>query len=345
MKIAIIGLEQAGKKTLFSLLTGQEVSEHRRPGEVIEGRALVKDSRVDLLSKMYHPEKTIYAATDVILCPDITKGQGDYSWLNETKNSDLICVVVRDFQSAEVYHPDGSVNALRDVDNTLVEFILADLDLVEKRIERIEKDKIKKKADRKSLLEIEVVKKCREVLEANKPLVSLNLNAEEMEAVEHLSFVTLKPILWCHNVDEDKVAAASENEDCFKMSAKIEKEILAMDTPEERQEYLDALGINDLGVNRLNRAAYDRLGLMSFYTVGEDEVRAWTIKKGTLAPVAGGKIHTDIGRGFVRVEVMKYDDLMAVGNEQKLKAAGKVSVKGKDYIIEDGDICHFLFNV
>ena len=173
---------------------------------------------------------------------------------------------------------------------------------------------------------------------------TLTLSAEEIASVKSLNFLTLKPILWCFNVDEDKMTE-DDKENIFRVSALIEKEIMAIENLDERSAFLNDLGISESGVSRLNSAAYDLLGLMSFYTMGEDEARAWTIKKGTLAPAAGGKIHTDIERGFIRVEVIKYDDLIAEGSEQAVKAAGKSLLKGKDYLLEDGDICNFRFNV
>jgi len=175
---------------------------------------------------------------------------------------------------------------------------------------------------------------------------TLDLSGEELEAIRSLNLVTLMPILRIFNVDEDRVASAvPAGENVFVVSAQIEKEIMGMEDQAEREEYLKEMGLESSGLDRLNAAAYDALGLMSFYTMGKDEVRAWTIRKGTAAPAAGGKIHSDIERGFIRVEVIKYDDLVAAGSEAAVKAQGKALLKGKDYIMEDGDICHFRFNV
>ncbi len=172
------------------------------------------------------------------------------------------------------------------------------------------------------------------------------MNGEELSAICSLNLVTLMPVLWIYNVDEDRVAgSAGEGGDVFLISALIEKEIMGIEDPTERDEYLKALDLDTSGLDRLNAAAYDALGLMSFYTMGKDEVRAWTIRKGTPAPAAGGKIHSDIERGFIRVEVIKYDDLVVAGSEAAAKSQGKAHLKGKDYIMEDGDICHFRFNV
>jgi len=172
------------------------------------------------------------------------------------------------------------------------------------------------------------------------------LSVEELSAICSLNLVTLMPVLWIYNVDEDRVAGSrGEGGDVFLISALIEKEIMGIEDPVERDEYLKALNLDSSGLDRLNSAAYDALGLMSFYTMGKDEVRAWTIRKGTPAPAAGGKIHSDIERGFIRVEVIKYDDLVAAGSEAAAKSQGKAHLKGKDYVMEDGDICHFRFNV
>ncbi len=346
MKIAILGLPQTGKRTLFSLLTGREAPEFRKAGEVIEGIAPVVDPRVDKLDEIEKPEKKVYANTEFLLCSDISPGSRDYSWLQEARNSELVCMVVREFSSEDVYHEDGSVDAARDRENLKAELLLADLDLVEKRIERIEKDLKRVKPTQAQLTEQKTVIRCREVLEDSKLLNTMEFAADEFASIKSLNFITLKPILWCFNVDEDKIEQkSSEEKNSFRVSALIEKEISSIDDDDEKKEYMQELGFSDSGINRLTATVYDLMGLMSFYTTGKDEVRAWTIPKGTLAAAAGGKIHSDIERGFIRVEIMKYDDLISLGSEQAVKAQGKALKKGKDYTIEDGDICHFLFNV
>ncbi|MBF0359482.1 MAG: redox-regulated ATPase YchF [Oligoflexia bacterium] len=349
MKVAILGLSQAGKKTLFELLTSREVSANKRAGEVIAGKATVWDKRVDEISKIAKPAKITYAQTDISLCSDIDNsagsGKGVSTWILEAKTADLLCVVVRDFASEDVYHPAGSVNADRDKENLEAELIFADLDLVEKRLDRIEKDKKKIKMTATQSLEETTILKFKKTLEDNKKLSTLTITPEEEAAISSLNFLTIKPIIWCYNVDENKLRGHSQTDDIFLVSAQIEKEILAIEDLQERAEYLKDLNITSLGSDRLNIAAYDLLGLMSFYTMGKDEVRAWTIRKGTSAPKAAGKIHSDIERGFIRVEVIKYDDLITCGSEQKVRTLGKFMVKGQDYIIEDGDICNFLFNV
>jgi len=260
------------------------------------------------------------------------------------KLSDLLCILIRDFSSEEVYHPSGSINAERDRNNIETELLIADLSLIEKRFERIAKDRKRSKPTYVQLLEESTIRKFQTTLEDNLFLNSLELNVEEYASVSSLNFLTLKPILWCLNVDEDKLVK-DDDDNVFRVSALIEKEIASISEPGERSAFLNDLDLSETGINRLNSIAYDMLGLMSFYTMGEDEARAWTIKKNTLAPVAGGKIHTDIERGFIRVEVIKFDDLLAAGSEKAVKALGKALLKGKEYIIEDGDICNFRFNV
>lgn len=343
MKIALLGLPQSGKRTLFSLLTGRETITGQLT-EPIEGIAPVRDPRVDKISEIEIPEKITYAETGINLCPDIDPGSGSNTWFAPAKISDLLCVLIRDFTSEEVYHPSGSVNAERDRNSIEAELVIGDLSLIEKRLERIEKDRKKSKPTHAQLLEESTIKKFQTTLEDETFLNALELSEEEYTSVNSLNFLTLKPILWCLNVDDDKVAEDIDD-DAFRVSALIEKEIAGISEPSERSAFLNDLGLSESGVNRLNSMAYDLLGLMSFYTMGEDETRAWTIKKNTLAPVAGGKIHTDIERGFIRVEVIKFDDLLEAGSEKAVKASGKALLKGKDYIIEDGDICNFRFNV
>jgi GTP-binding protein YchF len=345
MKIALLGLPQSGKKTLFTLLTGREVPEHINEGESLEGVALIRDPRVDVLTEIAKPDKTKYAENKVVLCPDMAEGAGKREWLDAARRCDLLCLVVRDFASESVYHPCGSVDAARDRRALQTELLLADLELIEKRLERLAKEKKGGKTPAQAREE-DVLMKCRDAVENERGINTLGLNEEEMDAIRSLNLVTLMPILFISNVDEDRVGSSEgAEENLFLISALIEKEIMEMDDPAERDEYLKSIGLQSSGLDRLNAAAYDALGLMSFYTMGKDEVRAWTIRKGTPAPSAGGKIHSDIERGFIRVEVIKYDDLTAAGSEAAAKAQGKAHLKGKDYIMEDGDICHFRFNV
>ncbi len=343
MRIGLLGLEQAGKKTLFRLLTGRRAEGRQRPGEALEGVARIHDPRVDVLAGICKPERTVYAENHFVLCPDVTLGSGKREWLEAARRCDLLCLVVRAFDSAEVYHPAGSVEPARDRDTLQTELVFADVELVDKRQEKLSKE-MKGGRTAAQLAEKAVLDKLAAVLDGGATAASAGLTAEDREAVRHLGLVTLLPALWAHNVSEGE-AGRDPGAGALAVSALIEQEIAEIEDPAERKEYLDAMGFEGSGLDRMNAAAYDALGLMSFYTIGPDEVRAWTIRKGSLAPQAGGKVHSDIERGFIRVEVIKYDDLVAAGSEKAAKDRGKMAVKGRDYVLEDGDICHFLFNV
>jgi ribosome-binding ATPase len=345
MRVGLLGFSQSGKRTLFSLLTGHAASRLRQEDGVVEGIAAVRDSRVDTLAKLAKPERTKYAEIHAVLCPDVALSSDERDWLDIARRCDLLCGVIRAFSAAEVYHPQGSVDPDRDRRNLASELLLADLELVEKRLERLGKEKRAGQTPTQAMEE-KVLEKCRSAVENGHRLDTAGLEPHEIKAVKSLEFLTLLPILWTYNVDESGLAdSPGKGPDAFVVSGPIEREIMEMPDAEERSAYLLSLGLGSSGLERLSHAAYDMLGLMSFYTIGPDEVRAWTIRKGTKAPEAAGKIHRDIERGFIRVEVIKYDDLVAAGGEDAAKKAGRVQVKGRDYVIEDGDVCHFRFNV
>lgn len=350
MKMALLGFPQSGKKTFFSLLTGrsdlgEKAGAAMQKGESLEGIAPVHDPRVDVLSRIFKPEKTRYAENTIVICPDVIDGSGKGKWLETARRCELLCILIRAFTSEQVYHPTGSVDARRDRSTMESELLLADLELIENRLERIAKEKKAAETplqvqEERSLLKI------KETIESTMQLVSFSLEPHEQEPIKSLGLLTLKPVLWVYNVDEDRLKVETEDMSGeFSVSCRIEQEIMALDSPEERDAYLRDLGMNGSGLDRLNQAVYDALGLMSFYTVVKNEVRAWTIRKGSTALVAAGKVHSDIERGFIRVEIIKYNDLVAAGSESEVRAQGKVQVKGRDYVIEDGDICHFRFNV
>ena len=346
MQICLLGYSQSGKRTLFALLTGRAVPAQHSPGDTLEGHALVRDPRVGRLAEIEKPARVTYAGTTFVLCPDVEEG-GKRAWLDSARKADMVCLVVRAFGDDGVYHPAGSVDAERDCRNLDAELLLADLEMIETRLSRLAKEaRAGLSAGQK--LEQTTLTKARECLEGEQPLTCAGLVEHELDAIASLGFLTLKPVLWVYNVDEADLADPSERRHpagSLLVAAKIEQEISTLDDPAEREAYRDELGLNCSGVDRLTHLAYDTMGLMSFYTTGKDEVRAWTIRKGTLAPAAAGKVHTDMERGFIRVEVIKFDDLIACGSEAEAKKQGKLAVRGKDYAIEDGDICHFLFNV
>lgn len=342
MKIALLGLAQSGKKTLFQLLTGRDLSAGVKPGESVEGVAPIRDERVDVLSKLYQPQKTTYAENHFILCPDIAENSKSREWMAPALRADLLFILVRSFESTAVYHPCGSVDSARDRAMIEGELLLADMQLVDTRLQKLNKEK---KAGQTSAqaLEEQILLRFNEALEEEQPLSTISLQPHEQAAIRGLDLITRKPIFVAYNVSEDEIDESGA--DTFTISCEIEQEIAAIEDSDERQEFMEAIGLSMPSLDRINAALYDALGLMSFYTVGEDECRAWTIRKGATAPAAGGKIHSDIERGFIRAEVIKYDDLVAAGSEQAAKQQGKMQLNGKDYIIEDGDICHFLFNV
>lgn len=343
MKIALLGLTNTGKKTLFKLLTRRDVPASMKPGEILEGVGPIRDKRVDTLAELFKPDKTSYAENHFVLCPDITEGSQTREWMDPARRCDLLCILIRAFESESVYHPAGIVDPERDRANIEIELLLADLQLVETRLQRLAKEK-KAGQSQAQKLEEDILKRFQAALDEEKLLSTVSLEPHEESVIRSLDLITRIPILNAYNIAEDDIGKDFDAS-IFVISCEIEKEIDTIEDPGEQQEFLEAMGLSAPGLERINAALYDALGLMSFYTVGEDECRAWTIKKGATAPAAGGKIHSDIERGFIRVEVIKYDDLIELGSEQAVKAKGKLQLQGRDYIIEDGDICHFLFNV
>lgn len=359
-KVALLGLSQAGKRTLFSLLTGRNVPENRKESESIEGQASVRDPRVDAIAGIIKPKKIRYAQTNFVLCPDIMEGSDKRYWFEPARQCDLLCIVVRAFSSESVYHPSGSVDADRDRANLETEFLLADLELIETRLGRINKDKREGQTPAQALEE-KTLLKCRDAIEAEKKLSLLELEPHELDSIKSLGFLSLMPVLWTYNVDEkdlrreDAVPSCnlqseiknqkSKIPDSLTISCLIEREIMDIKDADERKEYLKEMGLGHSGLERMIKAVHDALGLISFYTIARDEVSAWTVPEHTLAPAAAGKVHSDMERGFIRVEIIKYDDLIMKGSEAAVKEQGKVQLKGKDYAIEDGDICFFRFSV
>ncbi len=343
MKIALLGMPQSGKRTLFFVLTGRRAPEHRKADEVTEGLAPIRDPRVDTLTRIAQPRKTTYAENIFALCPDVAAG-GRREWVEAARRCDLLCWLLRGFESGTVYHPAGSVDAVRDRNELETEALFADLELVEKRLDRIAKEDRSGKTPAR-MLEEKTLQKLRAVLEEGRAARTVELTDPETAAIYSLGLLTLKPFLWLVNVGEEAIDTPSPFEEAYVVSCRIEEEIMAIGDATERADFLESIGLSAPGVDRVNAAAYKALGLMSFYTIGPDEVRAWTIARGATAPVAGGKVHTDIQRGFIRAEIIAYDDLTAAGSEAAAKQLGKMQLRGRDYVMQDGDIAHFLFNV
>jgi len=357
MKIGLIGLPQTGKKTLFTVLTNSKISENDLSSDKnIKGITQIKDPRFDKLVSMYNPKKQMRARIDIELLSKIEKDaivKGDI--FKDIAEFDAVCHVVRAFEDESIYHQEGSVNAKRDIDSINAELILNDMLFIEKRLEKIENN-LKKTNVESALKEKELLIKLKEQLEKDLPLRLLDLSSIEKKIISSYPFITLKKMMIALNVQEGKIKDGSLLDGIQKqleelgiyitqVCAKVESEIAELDSEEEKKEFLNSLGVNEPAVDALTRICLKALNLISFFTVGADEVRHWTVKKGSTAPEAAGQVHTDLEKGFIRAEVMKCADLLFLGSETKVKESGKWYLKGKDYIVEDGDILSIRFNV
>jgi len=355
MKMGIIGLPQTGKKTIFSLLTGSSVGEGDA-NKVVSGVAHIRDQRFDKLVDIYKPKKEAPARIDFELLPKIESNTiKDGAIFRDIADMDSLCHIVRAFTSESVYHVEGSVDAIRDIEEINSELILHDMLFIEKRIDRIALQQ-KKQKTKDNEIEQAIMERFLGHLEDEKHLRTIEVSDEEKKIVGGYPFITMKKMLIVLNVDDDKVGDESliriTEERCkdnhisvMVVSAALEAEIALLESEEDREEFMTDSGITEPALNVLSRLAMDSLGLQSYFTVGTDEVKQWLVKKGSTAPEAAGVIHSDIQRGFIRAEVMKYDELLDFGSEEELKKAGKFYVMGKDYIVEDGDLISFRFNV
>jgi len=357
MKIGLIGLPKVGKKTLFEVLTNHKPTEKElASNKPIKGVAEIKDPRFDMLVGKYKPKKEVRARIDIETLPKLEKeaiAKGDvFTDINEL---DAICHVVRAFKDESVYHVDGSVDPKRDIDFVNSELILNDLIFIEKRLERLERT-IKQTKEEAAMKEREILAKLKSHLDKELPLRLLELTTDEKRMISSYPFVTRKDIMLALNISEDDIKDTSVVQhlqqeyqrlkiNVMQVSAKVESEIALLESEKEKQEFLTALGIAEPAINVLTRLCTKTLNLISFFTVGEDEVRQWTIRASSSAPEAAGAIHSDLQKGFIRAEVMKYADLAELGSEEKVKAVGKYYLKGKDYVVEDGDIINIRFNV
>jgi len=361
----IVGLPNVGKSTLFNAITKSKALAANYPFATIDpnvGVVEVPDERIEKLVEMYQPKKTIYTTfefTDVAgLVRGASQGEGlGNQFLSHIRSVDAICQVVRCFEDDNVIHVEGSVDPLRDIETIKIELILADIDVIEKRLPKIKK-RAETKADKEAVEEFAILSKLNDALMNSTPIRALPLDDEEQKIIKNFSFLTAKPMLYVCNVSDDELADYSSNEFVKKVkelakaensrtcviSAKIEQELSELDD-EERDMFLSELGVKESGLIDLIKQSYDMLGLQTFFTAGEKEVRAWTFKKGSKAPECAGIIHTDFEKGFIRAETIFFDDLMMAGSETKAKELGKFRLEGKDYIAKDGDIFHFRFNL
>ena len=365
MKLGVVGLPNVGKSTLFNAITNAGAQAENYPFCTIEpntGVVMVPDGRLNVLAEMYHPRKVTPTTIEFVdiagLVKGASRGEGlGNKFLSHIREVDAIVHVVRCFENENIIHVDGSVNPVRDIETINLELIFADMETVQHRKEKAEKNY--RGGDKKAGTEAELAAKIYSHLESGKPARTFDADEEEKEILENWFLLTTKPVIYAANISEEDLGkdestipflnevrkiAEAEKAEMITISAAIEEEIAQM-SPEEKTEFLEELGIGQSGLDRLITACYRLLGLISFLTVGEDECRAWTIKNGTKAPQAAGKIHTDFEKGFIRAEIVPYDTLIAAGSMAACREKGLIRSEGKEYVMKDGDVTLFRFNV
>jgi len=363
LKCGIVGLPNVGKSTLFNALTSAKALAANYPFATKDpnlGVIIVPDERLDKLAKLVSPQKILPTTIEILdiagLIKGASKGEGlGNQFLSNIREVDAIIHVVRCFEDDNVVHVDGSVDPVRDKEIIDTELILKDMETVEKRLDKVKKQA--KSGGKDDIRQVEITQDLLKHLEDEKPARSFEVEKDYELAWSEMCLLTAKPILYVCNVDEESAkngnehsaklitAIKDENAESILISAGIEADIAELETKEERQEFLQEMDLSEAGVNKLIRSAYKLLKLITYFTAGEKEVRAWTIQEGTKAPGAAGVIHTDFEKGFIRAEVIKYDDFINLGSEAKVKEAGKMGVEGKEYVVQDADVMHFRFNV
>ena len=364
LKAGIVGLPNVGKSTLFNAITKKNILAANFPFATIEpnvGVVTVPDNRLDILNEMYNPKSlvpTTFEFTDIAgLVKGASKGEGlGNKFLSHIREVDAIVEVVRCFDNAEITHVEGNTDPIRDIEIINAELILSDLEIVENRIGKIEK-KAETTKDKLAVLELSALRKSKDALLNNKSLRDVDYTDDEYELIRSFNLITLKKIIYVANVNEEDAAAGTnsytekvkeyakkEGSQVVVMCAKLESELSELEG-EEKTLFLSELGIKESGLDQLIKATYSLLGLKTFFTSGVDEVRAWTFKDGMKAPECAGVIHTDFQKGFIKAEIMSFEDLNTLKTEKAVKEAGKLRLEGKEYIMQDGDICYFRFNV
>ena len=363
LKAGIVGLPNVGKSTLFNAITKKNILAANYPFATIDpnvGIVMVPDERIENLKNMYNPERTIFTSfefTDIAgLVKGASNGEGlGNKFLSHIREVDAICHVVRCFENENIIHVENGIDPIRDIEIINVELAISDLEIINSRIGKISK-KAQTNRDKEALIELETLNKAKTALEEGTPLRLIQFSKDERQLLKNFSLITLKPVIYLANVSEEELTSTNkyvdlvseygkkEGAQTIKICAKLESELSELDG-KEKKEMLNVIGIEEPSLDKLIKTTYEILGLATYFTVGSDEVRAWTFKRGMNAKECAGIIHTDFEKGFIKAEVISYKDLIECGSELRVREMGRARLEGKDYLMQDGDICHFRFNV